>query len=265
MRIALSVAYDGSAYHGWQLQGALPTVQQAIEQALTQVAAHPVTVTASGRTDRGVHALGQVLHFDTTANRSERGWVLGSNKALTPDIRVLWAKPVSAHFHARFSATARHYRYAVHQQSILLPWFRRYALCCWKPLNIVQMQRAAQYLLGEHDFSAFRAASCQSKSAVRQVTRLTVTRDLPWVWIDIGANAFLHHMVRNIVGVLIEVGEGKRPAATISTLLANRDRKQAAATAQARGLYLRQVDYPPEFELPSVQAASLLLGLPSVF
>lgn len=260
-RIALGVAYDGGAYHGWQVQGALKTVQGQLEQALSQVAAQPISVVGSGRTDLGVHALAQTLHFDTTAYRPQQAWVRGSNHYLPPDIRVLWASAVTAEFHARFSAISRHYRYVIYQQELCLPWFRRYVLWHRYTLNVAQMQQAAQSFLGEHDFSALRAASCQSQSPIRRINQLTVESKLPWIGIDVVANAFLQHMVRNIVGVLLEVGQGRRLAHSISELLTSRDRQQAAATARAQGLYLYQVHYPSYFGLPSPPNSALDINL----
>jgi len=253
-RFAACVEYDGRAYSGWQYQPGLHTVQDVLQGALSRVADAPVECTCAGRTDAGVHALGQVIHFDSDAARSERGFRLGANTYLPSDVSVLWLREVQAHFHARYSATARSYRYVILNRdsrpglaSGRATWERR-------PLDAERMHEAAQCLVGEHDFSAFRAIECQSKSPVRRIETLDVTRDADWVSIRVTANAFLHHMVRNLAGLLMSVGQGDSPPERVPAVLAGRDRKANAATAPPDGLYLASVRYPAEFGLPEAVA-----------
>ncbi|HSN72884.1 MAG TPA: tRNA pseudouridine(38-40) synthase TruA, partial [Steroidobacteraceae bacterium] len=207
-RIAIGIEYDGTAYNGWQRQRTGLGVQARLEEALSEVANEPVEVTCAGRTDTGVHASGQVAHFDSRAVRSERGWLLGANSNLPDDICVTWVKPVAADFHARYSATARRYRYRILNRLVRSALYRRRAWWVHRDLDDRRMHRAAQALLGEHDFSAFRAAGCQASHAVREVTDIRVSRDGDWVSLDITANAFLQHMVRNITGTLVAIGSG---------------------------------------------------------
>jgi len=264
-RIACRVEYDGSRYSGWQIQPhlAVHTVQATLEAALSGVADAPVKVSCAGRTDTGVHAHGQVIHFDAPSERSAKAWVLGTNSSLPADVRVHWAVGVPADFHARFSALARRYRYVIADTPVRpallggqVSWQRR-------ALDHRLMHEAAQSLLGERDFSAFRAATCQSSGPMRNVHSLDVSRRGDLVIIDIKANAFLHHMVRNIAGSLMAVGLGRQSPEWIGQLLAGRDRGVAADTAPAAGLYLVEVDYPPRYDLPSTPYGPLLLGLPS--
>ena len=249
MRIALSVEYDGSAYCGWQWQAHSPSVQAALEKALSQIADEPVRVTAAGRTDTGVHALGQVVHFDTAAERPQRAWLRGANTLMPADVRIVGAQVVADEFHARFSALSRQYRYLIlnRPQAPAVG----HARVAWEPrrLDAGAMHTAAQALLGERDFSAFRAAGCQSRSPWRNLLRLDVRRHGPWLVIDAQANAFLHHMVRNLVGTLLAIGTGDRPVDWAAELLAGRDRTQAGRTAPAAGLYLTAVHYPPHYGL----------------
>ena len=253
MRIALGVEYDGTDFQGWQTQqSSVRTVQSCVEAAISQVADHPVQVICAGRTDSGVHAGGQVIHFDTPAQRPLRAWTLGCNAHLPVDVSVRWASVVADHFHARFSAYARRYRYVILNRSLRSALqHRQTTLYYLHTLEAASMHEAGQLLLGENDFSAFRAAGCQSKTPWRNVTELSVVRDGEHVIIEVEANAFLHHMVRNIVGVLIAIGSGERPIAWAGEVLANRDRTQAGITAAPQGLCLLQVKYPAEFELPS--------------
>lgn len=250
-RIAICVEYDGTRYAGWQRQAGLPSLQATVERALTAVAGRPVAVTCGGRTDAGVHALGQVAHFDTPVLRQPRGWTLGANSGLPPDVAVLWAHPVTDDFHARYSALARSYRYLILNRPSR-PALGRYRVC-WvhRPLDADAMHEAAQCLAGEHDFSAFRAAECQSRTPVRRLDRLAVQREGDLIAFDVTGNAFLHHMVRNIAGTLIAVGQGDRPAAWVAEALAGRDRRAAGITAPAAGLYLVSIDYPPEHGMPA--------------
>ncbi len=250
-RIALGVRYDGANYHGWQSQDDLQTVQLRLQLALSRVANHSVVVTCAGRTDAGVHATGQIVHFDTDAERDDCSWVFGANSNLPADISVLWAKEVGREFHARFSATARRYRYVLYNYDVR-PGILRHAVgWYYRPLDEKRMQEAALYLLGRHDFSSFRGANCQAKTAVRMMTQLDVHRQRRMIIIEVKANAFLMHMVRNIAGSLIEIGTGRKDPKWLQDVLEARDRRQAGVTISPNGLYLVEVDYPPEFELPS--------------
>jgi len=250
-RIALGIEYDGGAYSGWQQQSHARSVQAELERALAGVAGHEVSVTAAGRTDAGVHALMQVAHFDADVSRPDRAWALGGTAAAADDITVLWAREVPDHFHARHSALSRTYVYRILNRS-LRPALDRDRVC-WvrRPLDAAAMQRAAQRLLGEHDFSAFRAAECQSSTAMRRLLEATVERSGDTVRITVRANAFLHHMVRNLAGSLLLVGTGQRPEGWIAEVLEARDRTLAGPTAPPQGLYFAGVEYPPEFDLPS--------------
>jgi tRNA pseudouridine38-40 synthase len=250
MRIAIGIEYDGTGYNGWQRQRTGLGVQERVEQALTGVADEPVEVTCAGRTDAGVHASGQVAHFDTAAQRSDRGWLLGANTNLPDDICVTWVKPVADGFHARFSATARRYRYRILNRLVRSALHRRRAWWVHRQLDHQRMHEAAQALLGEHDFSAFRAAGCQASNAVREVTDVSVVREGDWVELDITANAFLQHMVRNITGTLVAIGSGDEPVDWAARVLAGKDRRHAGVAAPPHGLTLVQVDYPDEFGIP---------------
>jgi tRNA pseudouridine38-40 synthase len=249
-RIAVGIEYDGTGYAGWQTQPGVANIQHTAEQALSRVAAEPVSLTCAGRTDAGVHALGQVAHFDTAAVRSTRSWVLGANSTLPQDVSLSWALPVPGHFHARYSAEARTYRYLILNRGARAALSARRAAWIHRPLDAEAMGLAAQALVGEHDFSAFRSSECQAKSPVRRLERLAVTRQGDWVMIEATANAFLHHMVRNIAGLLIQVGKGEEPPGWARTVLTSRDRRTGAATAPAQGLYLLAVRYPAVFGLP---------------
>ena len=251
-RVACGVEYDGSAYNGWQSQPhpGTRTVQTAIEDALAGVAGRPVRVHCAGRTDTGVHATGQVIHFDPGVARSPKSWVMGGNAALAPDIRLHWAQSVNADFHARFSARSRRYVYAVANTPVRPALMRDHVTWYRYPLDAGLMHAEARCLLGELDFSAFRAAGCQSPSPMRCVHALDVSRRGDLVLLEIEANAFLHHMVRNIAGSLLAVGSGRKPPGWLAALLASRDRRQAADTAPASGLYLVAVDYPDSLGLP---------------
>ena len=253
-RIALGVEYDGSAFSGWQAQAHARGVQSVVEEALSAVADHAVAVVAAGRTDAGVHAAMQVVHFDSVARRSERGWVLGATTNLPPQVSALWAREVPQAFHARYSAIARRYRY------LILNRPARPALAagrvCWvrDALDAPRMQTGAQHLIGEHDFSSFRAAECQARTPMRRVHEITVERRGDLIVLSVLANAFLHHMVRNIAGVLIAIGSGKRPPDWAGEVLAARDRTRGGVTAAASGLYLAGVRYADSLGLPSEPA-----------
>jgi len=253
-RIAVGIENDGTSYRGWQTQPAAPAVQAEVERALGLVADHPVAVTCAGRTDAGVHARAQVVHFDSGANRTARAWVLGANSHLPGDISLRWATPVPEHFHARYSAEARAYRYLILNRVARSALAARRALCVHRPLDVPAMRVAAAMLIGEHDFSAFRAAECQAKTPVRNMRSLEVERGGDWITIDVCANAFLHHMVRNIVGLMLAVGAGDAPPERAREQLQSRQRSQGEATAAAHGLYLWQVHYPAGFGLPADSA-----------
>lgn len=251
MRIALGVEYDGSHFYGWQKQKhQTETVQEHLERALSRVADHPVAVVCAGRTDTGVHGVGQVVHFDTSSERNEKGWVFGCNTNLPDSISVRWATPVSEEFHARFSARARAYRYVIYNHPVRPALGIRHLTWNFRPLDLAKMQQGARYLLGEHDFSSFQAQGCQAKSPVRTIQHLELYQRGDLMVLDIQANAFLQHMVRNIAGVLMAVGSGKEPVSWVEDVLAHRNRTLGGVTAPPYGLYFMRVDYPQQFELP---------------
>lgn len=251
MRLAIGLEYDGTDFMGWQRQThAGRTVQACVEAAIAKVANHPVELTCAGRTDAGVHASGQVAHFDTHSLRSERGWLLGLNSNLPKDVALNWIREVPEDFHARFGARARHYRYTILNRSTRPALQRARATWVHNPLDVEPMQAAAQYLLGKHDFSAFRAVECQARSPVRTVHRIEVRRAGEQVTLDVVANGFLHHMVRNIAGVLIAIGAGKRLSDWARDVLQGRDRALGGVTAPAEGLCLVAVLYPAAFAIP---------------
>lgn len=260
-RVALGIEYDGAAFHGWQRQGepVLPTVQGTLENALGRIADHPVTLVCAGRTDSGVHGTAQVVHFDCAQDRGEKAWIRGTNSVLPPTVRVAWAKPVSTEFHARFSALSRRYQYVICdslvEPAILSKQLTHTRLC----LDIDAMHQAGQYLLGEHDFSSFRAAGCQSRTPFREVIQISVKRHHRFIVLDIEANAFLQHMVRNIAGVLMEIGAGRRPVVWAREVLSSRDRSLAAVTAKPFGLYLVAVRYPEHFDIPKAPIGPVFL------
>jgi len=252
MRYALGIEYDGAGFFGWQRQSHASSVQQSVEDALGAVADHPVTVICAGRTDTGVHARGQVVHFDSPSERSERQWVLGINSNLPDAVRVLWVRAVDDSFHARFGAHSRSYRY-----SIMNRWVRpaigvAYYGWCRDALDAGLMHEAAQSLSGRHDFSAFRSAGCSAQHAIREVSEISVTRQGDIVSIDITANAFLYHMVRNIVGSLIAVGRGEETVEWFNGVFKGGDRKLAGVTADAQGLCFMSVRYDPKYKLPEM-------------
>ena len=257
MRLALGVEYDGSGFSGWQRlsqAGALEpdcSLQTALEIALSKVAAAPIDTVCSGRTDAGVHARCQVVHFDTEATRDARGWVLGATANLPPTMAVRWCVPVADDFNARFSARARRYRYRILNRPIRPALGRHYLTWERRPLDAGAMHRAAQALVGEHDFSAFRTVHCQAPHARRELQAIEVRRTGEVVEIEVQANAFLHHMVRNIVGSLLPIGRGERPESWMGELLAGRDRTVAGPTAPATGLVFLGPRYPREWQLPA--------------
>jgi tRNA pseudouridine38-40 synthase len=252
MRIALGVEYDGAPYFGWQSQAEVRTVQDTLQSALSQIAGEPISVVAAGRTDTGVHALEQVVHFDTNVERPVTAWVRGVNALLPDSIAVLWAHHVPDDFHARFSAHGRSYSY------FLLNRATRSAIYAGKvgwfhaPLDVKLMQAASKHLLGEHDFSAFRAAECQAKSPVKNLQQLDISRQGEMIVFDVSSDAFLHHMVRNIVGCLVYVGKGKYSPGWLAEVLASRERGLAAPTFAPDGLYLRRIKYEAKWVLPQL-------------
>lgn len=258
MRIALGIEYDGSRYCGFQSQPGHDTIQARLEQALSQIAAEPVTVQCAGRTDTGVHATGQVIHFDVSHERSDRSWVLGTNTLLPPDIAVTWSRHTGEDFHARFSARARRYRYIL-QNTLNRPGIFGSGVALYHgDFDTERMQQAALLLKGEHDFSSFRAADDQSRSPWRCVHFIQITRSGPFIIFDIGANAFLNHMVRNIVGSLLPVGSGDKSIEWFREIFEARDRRAAGPTARPGGLYLVSVTYPAAFGLPQREFAGPL-------
>ena len=257
-RIAMGVEYDGSAFSGWQTQHHARSVQQCLEQAISAVAAHRIRVHCAGRTDAGVHGLGQVVHFDTTAERSERSWVLGTNANLPDDVAVRWARPVSSAFHARFKATGRHYRYLILCRPTRSALWRGRAVWTHRPLDLERMRQAAGPLVGQHDFTSFRALACQAKSPLRTIRYLAFERRDDLIELRVGADGFLHHMVRNLAGVLMAIGRGDAEIGWTSELLALRDRARGGVTAPPQGLYLARVDYPAVFDLPCPGDVDLL-------
>ena len=250
-RWAAGVEYAGTRYSGWQWQGHAPSVQQEVERVLSTVGNHPIKVTAAGRTDAGVHAYQQVIHFDSDAPRPPHAWLFGANSQLPRDIGLRWVQPVDAAFHARYAATARRYRY------VMLPCRARPALLdgrvAWVTgaLDTAPMHRAAQALVGEHDFSGYRDAGCQSRTPMRNVHRIAVSRSGEFVVLDVQANAFLHHMVRNIAGVLMAIGQGARAESWAREVLEGRHRASGGVTAEPGGLYFVGPDYPAHFGLPA--------------
>ena len=254
MRIALGVAYDGAPYAGWQTQPHGRTLQDVLEGALAQFADEPVATTCAGRTDAGVHAVGQVVHFDTTRERALQGWVRGVNRYLPGAIAVQWACTVTPEFHARYSARARHYDYWILNHPVRAPLLHGRVGWVFRPLDVAAMQAAATAVVGTHDFSSFRSAECQARSPERTMSRCEVQRaGSHLVRVRASANAFLHHMVRNLVGALVEVGTGRRSADWMAELLAARDRRLGAPTMDAAGLVLSGVDYDEGFGLPKFE------------
>lgn len=260
-RIALAVEYDGSNYHGWQLQKHCvdQTVQGCVEKALSTVADAPVRAHCAGRTDAGVHASGQIIHFDAPSERSPKAWVMGANALLEDSIVLKWAVPVQQEFHARFSACYRRYRYVIYNGSLRTAVMR--GKLSWEkmPLDETLMHREAQCLLGEQDFSAFRAAGCQARTPMRCVQKISVSRSQDLLVIDVQANAFLHHMVRNIAGVLLDVGSGRRAPGWTQQVLQSCDRGSGSATAAPTGLYLVSVGYPQSYRLPRLEPGPVFL------
>lgn len=261
MKFALGIEYDGSQYHGWQRQSHAVSVQQTLEQVLSKIADQNVQVNCAGRTDTGVHATGQVVSFEITNERPLKAWTMGANTQLPDSIAVRWAHQVSEDFHARFSATARRYRYIIANTHVRPAILKHGLTWCRQRLDVDAMNAACQHFPGEQDFSSFQAASCQSRTSFRFIEHLNVTRTGDFVVIDIKANAFLHHMVRNIAGALITVGRGLKPAYWVKELIEAKDRTLAPATASPNGLYLVDVDYPDSFGLLKYSLGPIFLGV----
>lgn len=257
-RIILGIEYDGSHFSGWQYQNSQRTIQDELEKALSKVADQTIKVQCAGRTDSGVHALEQVVHFDTEVKRDLISWVKGGNANLPEDVRIIWVKKAIDDFHARFSAIARFYRYVILNREMKSALMRSQVTWCYSPLDEMKMHIAAQALIGEHDFSSYRAQSCQSKSPTRLMHFINVVREGEQVVIELSANAFLHHMVRNIAGVLMDIGLGKRPVNWTGELLDLRDRSKAGVTASPYGLYLGGVYYPEKFGINKHPVFNLL-------
>jgi tRNA pseudouridine38-40 synthase len=264
VRYALCVEYAGFAYRGWQVQKTnnVPSVQETVEQALSRIANEPVHVVCAGRTDAGVHGTYQIIHFDTSARRDERAWVLGTNTHLPDDIAIQWARRMDSSFHARFSARERRYRYLVRSAPVKPALLARGVTWTHKSLDIGRMNAAAAHLVGEHDFTSYRAIGCQAKSPVREVRSLRVYEVGELIVIDVCANAFLHHMVRNIAGVLMKVGAGEAQPGWAQDVLQARDRRQGGITAPPYGLYFVDVRYPAEFDLPPSKLGPYFLAGP---
>ncbi|WP_027859101.1 tRNA pseudouridine(38-40) synthase TruA [Marinobacterium jannaschii] len=260
-RWALCVEYVGTHYHGWQVQknGGVASVQGMVEKALSSIANEPISVVCAGRTDSCVNATYQIIHFDTRAERDERGWIYGTNTRLPDDIAIRWAVPVSADFHARFSARERRYRYLIYSAPVRPALLGKGVTWTHRTLDVGRMNRAAHHLIGEHDFTSYRAVGCQAKSPVREVRRLDVYKSGHLIVIDVTANAFLHHMVRNIAGVLMKVGCGDAGPDWAREVLEARDRRQGGVTAPPFGLYFVDVKYPEEFDLPASEIGPYFL------
>ena len=250
IRVAAGVEYQGSNYSGWQKQKHSVSVQEQVESALSMVADHTLTITCAGRTDAGVHALNQVIHFETGADRADHSWVFGANTHLPGDISLIWARAVAADFHARYSAASRVYRYIILNRPSRSGLYNGRVTWECRQLDVDRMRQSAETLIGEHDFTSYRAKSCQAKTPIRRVLQLSVQRDGEFIIIVIEANAFLYHMVRNIAGVLMEIGMGKREVGWEREVLEARSRACGGVTAAADGLYLVGVNYPVQYQIP---------------
>ncbi len=258
-KMAAYVEYDGRDFVGWQFQNDLRSVQGAVEEALSIIANEKISVRCAGRTDAGVHGMGQVIHFETHAERPTRSWILGTNANMPPDVSIYWVGEVDADFDARFRAVSRSYRYVIlNAPSRSALWAGR---CMYepRPLDVARMQAAASHIVGRHDFSSFRGRDCQAKSPVKCVNRLELLRDGDWVVMEIEAGGFLHNMVRNIVGTLAEVGRGVREPEWVADVIAQRDRRLAGPTVTPRGLYFLGAQYEPHFGLPPFRRLSIPL------
>ncbi len=259
MRFALGIEYDGSNYCGWQRQNHVNSVQQEVEKALSKIVNLPTQVVCAGRTDTGVHGFNQVIHFDSPVDRGQAGWELGINTHLPKDIAVKWSCPVSDDFHARFSATARQYRYVIYNSKLRPAILNKGLSHCHFPLDEKLMHTAAQHLVGEHDFTSFRTVHCQANTAKRTIMYCNVSRHGDYVVINIKANAFLQHMVRNIAGSLMRVGRKVETVDWVAEVLAHKNRCLAGMTAPSGGLYFIDVDYPEHFNLPKNSSGGIFL------
>ena len=259
-RVALGIEYMGAAYSGWQRQIDVDSVQARIEKSLQNIVRHSIDVTCAGRTDAGVHATAQVVHFDSPVARPIKAYTRGMNTTLPKDIAITWAKAVSDDFHARFSARSRRYRYLIYNNRFRSGVFNSGVTHVYRPLNVELMHEAAQALVGLHDFSSFRASHCQSKTPLRNIHYIKLYRQQRYVIVDVKANAFLHHMVRNIVGSLIDVGIGEKPVRYINDLLEMKDRTKASVTAKPNGLYLVDVEYDNHFAIEKTDVGPLFLA-----
>ena len=258
-RVALGIEYMGANYSGWQRQLSVDSVQSRIESALHNILRHKIDVSCAGRTDAGVHATSQVVHFDAPVTRPLKAYTRGMNTILPKSVAITWAKPVSDEFHARFSATARRYRYVIYNSALRSGVFNAGVTHVYKSVDAALMHEAAQTLVGKHDFTSFRASHCQSKTPCRNVHYIKVYRTGKFIVVDIKANAFLHHMVRNIVGCLLDVGSGDKDINYIAHLLSVNDRAQGSTTAKPNGLYLVDVDYHDRFDVPKTEPGPLFL------
>lgn len=250
IRLAACVEYCGRNYCGWQRQAHSPSVQEEVEKALSKVANEQITVFSAGRTDTGVHGIGQIIHFDTHSERTQNEWLRGVNTYLPNDISLFWTHPVDDSFHARFAAKQRHYRYVILNRTVSPSYL--HGLVTWHhaALDLFLMQRSAKDLVGRHDFSAYRAVGCQNTNPVKEIYNLTLQQSGPWIWVDVTADGFLYHMVRNIVGVLVRIGERLESVHWAQQILESRDRNTGGVTAEADGLYFVSVDYDAKFGLP---------------
>ncbi len=260
-RIALCVEYEGTHYHGWQIQKKQISIQATLEKALSKIALHPVHVVACGRTDAGVHAVGQIIHFDVAVERPYDAWVRGVNSFLPKDIRVKWARSVDDSFHARYSALSRQYTYLIYIDKISPGLLHSGVTWAHYEVSVDKMKLASEALIGTHDFSSFRASSCQAKTPVREIKYLEIRRQGSMITIDIEANAFLHHMVRNIVGTLLYIGRGSEHVNFAKQVLDARNRSFAPQMAPASGLYLRHAAYPESYDFPKMKGRPWFLSL----
>jgi len=259
MKIALGIEYNGKNYHGWQNQKEVISIQEMLEKAISYIANQKIKVICAGRTDTGVHSSGQIIHFQTTSNRTEKAWTIGVNSKLPNDISVSWIKKVPDNFHARYSAIYRQYQYIINNSILRSALLHDYSYHFFKPLDEKKMHYSGQYLIGEYDFTSFRSTYCQSKNPYRKILNLTVSRFENLIIINIKANSFLQHMVRNIVGSLIEVGMNKKPENWIKKILIKKNRKFAGITAKSSGLNLIYVHYPVKFNLINNKRPKFLL------
>lgn len=264
VKLAFGIEYDGSAYHGWQTQDDVITVQGELEKAISKIADSDIRVHCAGRTDTGVHGLGQVVHIETDAIRKDSEWLFGTNANLPDDISVKWVHSVNEDFHARFSATRRVYRYYILNRQARSAFLSKRIVWERRPLSIERMEQAASFLIGSHDFSAYRSLACQAHSPVRTIHRLELSKQGPLITLEIEANAFLHHMVRNIAGVLMEVGMERAKPEWAKEVLDGKDRRLGGVTAPPDGLYLVKVFYPKVFDLPSTDLISPVQVLPDL-